>query len=337
LIFGGKSFEHDVSIESAKNVFRHLNKIPDNTEFNVIPVYVDKKGYFHGERTSDALLSGNTKVPEEFFYSKKTNFEPILQKVDIFFPMIHGRNGEDGNLQGFLELSNKKYIGSKTLASAICMDKATSKDIMKCNGIVQANYFYFYLSKDEIKDCEFCENVIIQNGLTFPVFIKPSMTGSSIGISKVSNISELKNALKSAARYDNKILVEQGVKGREIECAVAEIEGDIFSSIPGEIGYKSDFYDYQAKYESAETILSIPAKIPDFTIEEIRKTSENLFKLFGLKDFARIDFFLDGKKIVVNEINTIPGFTNSSMFPLLMEHSGYPVHKLLRDIILSYL
>ncbi len=336
LIFGGKSFEHDVSIKSAVNVFGYLNSNGKNG-FEAFPVYVDKNGFFHDEKISRDVLEKGISCGDLPFESHHADLKKILEKADLFFPLIHGRNGEDGNLQGFLEFMGKKYVGSKTLSSALCMDKASSKDILASHRIKQARYFYFFVSNDFSTDVKNCEEEITAGGISFPVFIKPSRTGSSIGISKIDSLRELGAAIKSASFFDEKIIVEEGIVGREIECAAVECDGKIICTVPGEIDYSSSFYDYGAKYESKETILRIPAVISEEKSRQIKYLCEKVFRLFGLKDYARVDFFLnpDGE-VLVNEINTIPGFTDNSMFPLLIRKSGYVIEELLSNMINSY-
>ena len=255
-----------------------------------------------------------------------------FQDIDVIFPVLHGSGGEDGTIQGMFEILNIPYVGSKVLGSSICMDKAYTKIIFEKAKINQANYVYirknkekYILVEEDFSEEELDLNEIINKiikKLEFPMFIKPSNSGSSVGINKVNNIDELKNAIKYAELFDNKILIEEGIEGKEIECAILGNE-EIEASILGEIIPAEEFYSYDAKYNNKESKTIIPANLDTDTSKEVRKIAKKAYKATDCRGFARVDFFVDkNNKIYINEINTIPGFTEISMYPKLWEASG---------------
>ena len=255
----------------------------------------------------------------------------IITELHIAFPLIHGPTGEDGIMQGFLTTVNLPYIGSSVLPSAICMDKVITKELISRTSIKTAQCFYF--SDYERKNINI--DKIIET-LHLPLFVKPASLGSSIGINKVKKADELLNAIEFAFQFDKKIVIEESIKGREIECAVlGNFSDDIIVSAPGEIITKVDFYSYEAKYSDTNvTELIIPAKIDNLLITQIKKTALLAYKTLLCEDYARVDMFLDkNNNIYLNEINTIPGFTKHSMYPLLMSLEGYTFSSLIDKLI----
>lgn len=335
LIFGGRSSENQVSVISAKSIFNNLDK----TKYEIQPIYIDKNG---------AWWKINSEIEEDIQKSdKKEKLENILKfikNMDLLFPILHGLYGEDGTIQGMFEMAKVPYVGCGVLASSVGMDKVYSKIIFEKAGLKQAKYKYVrkygnqYLYIDEnFNETRLALEEIaerITQALTFPLFIKPSNSGSSVGISKVNDIKELIEKIEYATNFDRKVLIEQGIKGREIECAVLGNE-DVISSCLGEVHSAEDFYSYDAKYKNKESKTDIPAKLEEDISKEIRNQAIKAFKAIDGKGLSRVDFFIEDKSkdIYINEINTLPGFTTISMYPKLFEASGISYKELLDKII----
>lgn len=337
VIFGGTSTEHDVSIASGTSVIKNLNK----DKYEIHPIYINKQGeWFKYQCTEQKLKVGDdVKVTE-----KIDNICEYLKKLDIVFPVLHGLGGEDGSIQGMLEILRIPYIGSKILGSSLCMDKVYAKIIFDKANILQAKYVYIRKNKNEyifVKK-DFSEeryNISeitqkIAEILKFPMFVKPSNSGSSVGINKANNISELEEYIKHAELFDNKILIEENIIGREIECAVLGNE-NIETSGLGEIIAGDKFYSFEAKYNNPESQTIISPDISEELSKEVKKLAKKAYKATDCKGLARVDFFVDDiqKKIYINEINTLPGFTNISMYPKLWEKSGLSYSELLDKLI----
>ena len=325
VIFGGMSTENEVSVVSANSILNNLYE----EKYEIHPVYIDKEGNWWKYKKQDNIELG-VEIENKEIIKNEISY---LKQLDVVFPVLHGLYGEDGTIQGLFELSKIPYVGCKVLASSIGMDKAYTKIIFDKAGLNQANYEYIrkykdkyiYVGKDfkeEILKLEEVANKIIKN-LTFPMFIKPSNAGSSIGINKAKNLEQLKEYIGAAGQFDNKILIEQGINGREVECAVLGNE-DVIASCVGEIKPAEEFYSYDAKYKNQESKTEIPANISKELSEEIRKQAIKVFKAIDGKGLSRVDFFIENEtnKIYINEINTMPGFTNISMYPKLFEASG---------------
>jgi D-alanine-D-alanine ligase len=247
--------------------------------------------------------------------------------------VLHGKNGEDGTVQGLLELAEIPMVGCDTASSAACMDKTFTNSMLAYNGIKKPAFYWFYaydFKKDPEKHIAGIEKAI----KCYPMFVKPANAGSSVGITKVSNKEELIKGIEIAALEDKKILVEQGIVGREVECAVLGNE-DPIASVTGEIVPSNDFYDYNAKYLSGSSELFIPARIPEDVSEEVRETAIHAYKIMGCSGLARVDFFVekDTDKVLLNEINTFPGFTSISMYPKLLNESGIGFAELIDRLI----
>ncbi len=295
VLFGGKSAEHEVSINSARNVIKAL----DTKKYQVTSIKIPRDGKF--------------------------NFEKI-KNFDVIFPVLHGPFGEDGSMQGLLKLAGVPFVGPSVLGSAIGMDKDVMKRILRDAGIPIGKFV-------TLKTGNKTDFTKMKNTLGLPLFIKPANMGSSIGVSKVRNENEFKKAVAEAFKYDTKIIVEEFINGREIECAV--LGNDIpIASIPGEIIANQEFYSYDAKYIDEGSVAEIPAKISKKQVKEIQELSIKTFKALSCEGLGRVDSFLTKKgEIFVNEINTLPGFTDISMYPKLWEASGIPVSKLLDRLI----
>lgn len=294
LLFGGKSFEHDVSIKSAISIFENI----DLNKFELQGIYVDKENKFYKSKIYD--LSENKVIDNIISY---------LKKFDIVFPIIHGKYGEDGKLQGMLDFFDIKYVGSKTIGSAIGMDKEISKIIFKSLGIPVIPYKVTNYVDCDINDIE---------KLGYPMIVKPVNGGSSIGVSKVENKKQLFKAIKYANKFDTRVIIEKFIKAQELECAILE-DKEIYVSDVGEIIIDDGFYDYDAKYKN-ETSTLLSANIDDSIKDKIKEYAKKAFIGINAKNFSRVDFFYDGENIYINEINTLPGFTNISMYPKLMEN-----------------
>lgn len=335
VIFGGMSTENEVSCISGASVIKHLNK----EKYNVFPIYIDKIGNWYKVKLEDVEKSEELENKEHI-----ENITEYLKQMDVIFPVLHGLYGEDGTIQGLFELLKIPYVGCGVLASSVGMDKVYTKLIFEKANINQAKYIYIrkYNEKYIYIDEEFNERIlelediakITNDKLEFPVFVKPSNSGSSVGINKAHNIEELKNAIVEAGKYDNKILIEEGIVGKEVECAVLGNE-DVISSCVGEIKSADEFYSYDAKYNNENSKTLIPAEISEENSKKIQKLAIKAFKAISGRGLSRVDFFIEDKteKIYINEINTLPGFTSISMYPKLFEAVGISYEKLLDDLI----
>ena len=317
VLFGGCSTEHEVSIKSAKAILENI----DYKKFKITAVGITKKNeWFIYEDIIDLLNKNWLKRKTR----KIENIINFIKNFDIVFPVIHGYGGEDGKLQGLLDLFNIKYVGSKTLASAVGMHKEFSKIIFNHLEIPQVPYLTI-TKKYNIKE--------IETTITYPMIVKPANGGSSIGINKVNNRKELIKAIKLAQKYDNKTIIEKFIKARELECAILEDKELIISDI-GEIKPCNEFYDYKAKYElSSETINK--ADIPKDISSQIKMYAKKAFIGINAKGLSRVDFFYDeeNNQIYLNEINTLPGFTTISMYPSLMTACNLTYQELITTLI----
>ncbi len=317
IVFGGNSTEHYISCLSAKTIIKHI----DRNIFDVTIVGITPNNEWYIFEGDINLLKSTSWVNSKNKH-KILNIIEFLKKYDIVFPLTHGNFGEDGKLQGFLDLFNIKYVGSKTAASAVGMDKSFSKAIFQSINIPQVPYLVINPLNYSIKK-------ILKN-INFPLMVKPANGGSSIGISKVKNIKQLKKAIKKAAIYDKKIIIEKFIKARELECSIIKDKKIQISTI-GEIIPANEFYDYNSKYNNNKSKLIIPAQLQKSTVNKIKAYANAAYQSIDCAGYARVDFFYDEKnnQIYLNEINTIPGFTEISMFPkLLMED-----YKSLKEII----
>lgn len=338
VIFGGMSTEHDVSIVSGTSVIKNL----DESKYDIYPIYINKCGnwYKYFDQEKRILEVGSSINVSE----KIENVMEYLKQLDIIFPVLHGLYGEDGTIQGLFELLKIPYVGCNVLSSCVGMDKVYTKIILDKAKINQAKYVYIrkYNEKYIYVDDEFNETVLslkeasvrISEKLGFPLFIKPSNSGSSVGVNKAKNIEELENCIEYASKYDKKILIEEFIDGHEVECAVLGNE-DIKASCVGEILPAEEFYSFDAKYKNSNSALCIPAKLPENISNEIRSLAVKAFKAIDGKGLSRVDFFVDKatSKIYLNEINTMPGFTNISMYPKLWEQAGLKYSELLDSLI----
>lgn len=340
IIFGGMSTENEVSVKSAEGILNNISR----RNYHVYPIYISQKGiwYRYIERTLEKGIHINIS-----HLQKIENITQYIKQLDIIIPVLHGLYGEDGTIQGLFEILQIPYVGCKVLASAIAMDKAYTKIIFEKAGLNQVKYMYIknvgdsYIYVDEDLQETMCTLDIIcknaVNKLKFPIFVKPSNSGSSLGVSKACNIEGLKEAIKTAEKYDSKILIEQGIDGKEVECAVLEKENcEIISSCVGEVQAADEFYSYDAKYVMSESKTLIPANISKEIESEIQYQAIKAFKAIDGRGLARVDFFIENVtgQIYINEINTFPGFTQISMYPKLFEETGIKYTELI-DILIQ--
>ncbi len=324
VVFGGRSGEHEVSLVSATSIIKAL----DRKKYQVIQIGVTKNGRWIIKEPLKTLKSG--KIIEK---GTKLLAEEILNKCEVIFPMIHGSYGEDGTLQGMLEMAGVAYVGAGVLASAVGMDKIIQKELFAQANLPIVKYEWF-LSQDWQRGHQ---DILrrIEKKLKYPVFTKPANSGSSVGIGKCHNYQELIQGINDATRYDRKGIVEQGIEGiREIEVSVLGND-EPKASVPGEIIASNEFYDYDAKYVDGKSQVVIPAKLLPKTLKEVQNIAVMAFKTLDLAGMARVDFFVTKGhfQVYLNEVNTLPGFTSISMYPKLWAASGLPYPKLLDKLI----
>jgi D-alanine-D-alanine ligase len=340
ILFGGRSAEHEVSLQSAKNIIDAI----DRNKYEVVLIGINKKGQWHLNEESRFLLpTTQSKLPElpesgenlalvpgkqsEQFVALSR--EKRLGSLEVIFPVLHGPFGEDGTVQGLLKLANIAFVGAGVLGSAVGMDKDVMKRLLRDAGLPVARFIVAnrYFRKEVAFD-------YARGQLGLPLFIKPANLGSSVGIHKVKDRQGFEAALRDAFKYDNKILIEECIDGREIECSVLGNDNPI-ASVPGEILPRHEFYSYEAKYlDENGAVLEIPAKLPSEISERIRQLAIKTFSVLCCEGMARVDFFLrNGREIIVNELNTIPGFTKISMYPKLWEATGISYSELIDKLI----
>lgn len=337
VIFGGMSTENEVSCMSASSILKSLNV----NKYNITPIYINRYGEWFKLK--------NVKINEDFNIEteKKESIQDVmgfLKNFDMIFPILHGLYGEDGTIQGLLELIKVPYVGCGVLASSVGMDKIYTKIIFDKVGLNQAKYIYIRKFKDKymyiddnfnFKLFELDDVIDIAiSKIKFPMFIKPSNSGSSVGINKAHNNEELRNAIIEASNYDKKIIVEEEILGKEVECAVLGNEEVIISCV-GEIKSAGEFYSYDAKYNNKESKTVIPAEISNEKSMEVQGLAKKAFRAIDGKGLSRVDFFIEDKtkKVYINEINTLPGFTNISMYPKLFSSIGISYEELLDRLI----
>ncbi len=338
VICGGRSTEHEVSVCSARNVYDAVDK----AKYDISLVRVEKSGAWTllnsvselqaapGYERFDSLLS----VEQSTALSESEMLRTIAasslhEGVDVMFPLIHGTFGEDGCLQGLLRLLNVPFVGAGVLGSAVGMDKDVMKRLLNHAGITTVKYRV--ITRKSARETSF---TAFEQELGSPFFVKPANAGSSVGVSRVANAAEFPEALRAAFRYDEKLLIEEGIHGRELECGVLGND-EPEASVVGEVIVRDEFYSYEAKYVNENgAILEIPALLPQETSEKVRELAVAAFKVLDCAGMARVDFFLaDDGRVLLNEINTVPGFTNISMFPLLWEASGVSYSELIDRLV----
>ncbi|MCI2110275.1 MAG: D-alanine--D-alanine ligase [Acidaminococcaceae bacterium] len=342
VIFGGASTEHEISCQSAINVIENIN----SNKYNVILVGITKEGEWllvkdislimnkkWYESRIKALLLPDAKMKS--LLVEGTDNKHSFYKIDVIFPVLHGKNGEDGTIQGLFEMAKIPYVGSGVLASAVAMDKVYTKIIcqtfLTAMGIKQAKYVSFVSKQWENQD--YCIK-FVEERLSYPVFVKPANAGSSCGITKAHSRAELIKGINLAWKVDGKIIVEETIVGRELECAVfCDKDGEVKASDIGEIKTSSGFYDYDAKYNDPCSETIVQTKLSRENAEIIRTAAKAIFTALGGFSLARVDFFLTKEDVVFNEINTMPGFTAISMYPMLWEAKGMSKPQLIQNLL----
>lgn len=328
LIYGGKSAEHEVSIKSAHSILQKIYY----EYYSVIPVYITREGNW----LKGSVLEEVTQIPDfeemnQTDTKESFNFIEMMEGESVAFPVLHGPNGEDGTVQGLFEVFDIPYVGAGVLASAVGMDKIISKSIFKDAGLPVLPYQEVKMTDWKV-DSEMVMTTL-ENTLDFPMFVKPANLGSSVGISRVLDKAKLKEAIEMAFEYDYRVVVEKGVKAREIEVAVLGNE-DIHTSVPGELIKHKPFYDYEDKYLNQEVIRQVPSEISDELTKELRELAAEAFHAIDGSGISRVDFFLtEDNKVYINEVNTFPGFTNNSMYPRVWAKTGLPYEDLIQEVI----
>lgn len=364
LLFGGCSGEHEVSISSARAIANALTSDQNSNKYELLPVYIQKDGLWQAGDVAQHVLESGKALPlngkdevylpssaaETELSSNQTEILPSTgsfsqlsrvgqtinwSEVDVWFPILHGPNGEDGTIQGLLKLMQVPFVGSGVLGSALGMDKLAMKMAFGHAGLAQVNYVAVNRSQIWSNPCVFpklCDQ--IEETLGYPCFVKPANLGSSVGIAKVRSRQELEAALDNAASYDRRIIVEAGVVAREVECAVLGNDHPK-ASVVGEITYQSDFYDYETKYTEGQADLLIPAPLPDTVTTKIQEMALQAFAAVDAAGLARVDFFYveETGEVLINEINTLPGFTATSMYPRLWAASGVSFPELVDQLV----
>ncbi|MBR8831449.1 MAG: D-alanine--D-alanine ligase [Chroococcopsis gigantea SAG 12.99] len=336
LLFGGKSGEHEVSINSARAILQGLSSGDNPSKYSVYPFYIDKSGFWHTGETAQSVLDSARPLPcDEIAKPNLWLFPPQAAEIDLWFPILHGPNGEDGTLQGLLSLMTVPFVGSGVLGSSVGMDKIAMKAVFASAGLPQVKYMAVTRSEIWSNPCVFpklCDR--IEETLDYPCFVKPANLGSSVGISKARNRNELEAALDGAASYDRRIIVEAGVNARELECAVLGNDNPQ-ASVVGEITFDADFYDYETKYTDGRSQMVIPAQIPSHVQSRIQEMAIGAFKAIDGRGLSRVDFFYVEKtgELFINEINTLPGFTKFSMYPQMWKSSGIDFPQLVDKLI----
>ncbi len=333
-LFGGCSSEYDVSLVSASSVIRNI----DNKKYDIVMIGITKEGNFYlyngsvddiesnkwfSEKTCKKITISSNRIDHGFIIIETNE----IIKIDIAFPILHGKNGEDGRLQGLFELAGIPYVGCGMTSSAICMDKFIAHELVKSNGIIVPKSYLFskYDSKDyilnKIKD------------LNYPIFVKPLKAGSSFGITKVKDEFSLNNAIDLAFSFDDYIIIEENIDGFEVGCAVLGNNNLVIGEVD-EIELKDGFFDYKEKYTLETSKIILPARLDKETREKIKETALSIYKILGCKGFARVDmFYTKDNKIVFNEVNTIPGCTSHSRYPSMLKEIGYEFSEVIDELI----
>lgn len=356
VIFGGKSSEHEVSLSSAASIIASI----DRDKYEIVPIGITKTGrWVLGEGAKKLIPQEVIEAGRPILIPPDPQVKEILpmpapsesqggstaslahrpsrgplesNAIDVVFPVLHGRFGEDGTIQGLLELAGIPYVGGGVLASAVGMDKDVMKRLFRDAGLPIPKFLVF--RKEELSSRRAACKQSIASKIGFPCFVKPANSGSSVGIHKVHSVRELERAFADALRYDEKVLVEQGIVGREIECSVLGNQAPL-ASVPGEVISVHEFYDYEAKYIDEGSRLIIPAKLTKAQLQRVRKLAVAAYTAIDCTGMARVDFFVErpSGKVYVNEINTIPGFTKISMYPKLWEASGISYTELIDRLL----
>ena len=331
LIFGGASGEHDVSIRSAATVAEGLASGANKERYRVQHVYIDRQGRWWGEAIARQVLSSGQALADDGSRPGFSGFPDGCLEVEIWYPVLHGPNGEDGTIQGLFSLMQRPFVGSGVLGSAVGMDKLAMKAAFSAAGLPQGPYRPV-LASELGSNNQLLEELETQLG--YPCFIKPANLGSSVGISKATNRSELQAGLDLAASHDSRLLVEKGLQVRELECAVLGGQ-HLKASVLGEVSFDADWYDYETKYSSGLSSTQIPADLPEAISSRAQLLAIEAVQAVGASGLSRVDFFYEeaSGNLLINEINTLPGFTSQSMYPMLWKASGVPLEELVHQLL----
>ena len=331
LIFGGASGEHDVSIRSAATVAEGLASGANKERYRVQHVYIDRQGRWWGDAIARQVLSSGQALADDGSRPGFSGFPDGCLEVEIWYPVLHGPNGEDGTIQGLFSLMQRPFVGSGVLGSAVGMDKLAMKAAFSAAGLPQGPYRPV-LASELGSNNQLLEELETQLG--YPCFIKPANLGSSVGISKATNRSELQAGLDLAASHDSRLLVEKGLQVRELECAVLGGQ-HLKASVLGEVSFDADWYDYETKYSSGLSSTQIPADLPEAISSRAQNLAIEAVQAVGASGLSRVDFFYEeaSGSLLINEINTLPGFTSQSMYPMLWKASGVPLEELVHQLL----
>ena len=334
VVFGGKSSEHEVSIKSAKTIYNALRHLSNKERYIARPIYIDKYGYWHDYIFSESILFD--KKDHLIFEERRVNLTNLskMEDIDVWFPCLHGPNGEDGVIQGLFKSTGKPFVGSGVLGSALGMDKIAMKSVFKSYNLPQVPYIS--LNKADIQNNLYMKSIYeqINKIISYPCFIKPANLGSSVGITKAYSKEEFITGIEFAAKYDERIIVEKSIEGRELECGVLG-KSIMKSSVVGEVKFQTDWYTYESKYNENLSSTVIPAELNVEIANKIQKLAIEACKAINAYGLASVDFFYQEstQKIYINEVNTLPGFTKTSMYPTLWEASGLKLEKLVASLI----
>ena len=331
LIFGGASGEHDVSIRSAATVAEGLASGANKERYHIQHVYIDRQGRWWGDAIARQVLSSGQALADDGGRPGFSGFPDGCLEVEIWYPVLHGPNGEDGTIQGLFSLMQRPFVGSGVLGSAVGMDKLAMKAAFSAAGLPQGPYRPV-LASELGSNNQLLEELETQLG--YPCFIKPANLGSSVGISKATNRSELQAGLDLAASHDSRLLVEKGLQVRELECAVLGGQ-HLKASVLGEVSFDADWYDYETKYSSGLSSTQIPADLPEAISSRAQLLAIEAVQAVGASGLSRVDFFYEeaSGNLLINEINTLPGFTSQSMYPMLWKASGVPLEELVHQLL----
>ena len=331
LIFGGASGEHDVSIRSAATVAEGLASGANKERYRVQHVYIDRQGRWWGDATARQVLSSGQALADDGSRPGFSGFPDGCLEVEIWYPVLHGPNGEDGTIQGLFSLMQRPFVGSGVLGSAVGMDKLAMKAAFSAAGLPQGPYRPV-LASELGSNSQLLDELETQLG--YPCFIKPANLGSSVGISKATNRSELQAGLDLAASHDSRLLVEKGLQVRELECAVLGGQ-HLKASVLGEVSFDADWYDYETKYSTGLSSTQIPADLPEAISSRAQLLAIEAVQAVGASGLSRVDFFYEeaSGSLLINEINTLPGFTSQSMYPMLWNASGVPLEELVHQLL----
>lgn len=340
VIFGGASSEYEISLRSAASVIRNVDR--EKFQLETLAILRDGRQFLYrgevekiedgsfvndAENLLPAVISPCPAHHGIVIFNKAEGTYKLLN-IDVFFPVVHGENCEDGNLQGLLKLSGVPFVGSDNRGSAVGMDKSLTKALLERENIPMADWYLFRREKDLNESIAECEK-----SLSYPIFVKPCGTGSSVGVSKAENREALIKALDAAYKYDSKVLAEETISGSEIEVAVMDTVEGVFASFPGELVMGEGFYDYDTKYKNSTAQFYIPARLSGERLDKARQLAKKIFKALDCRGLSRVDFFATEKGLVFNEINTLPGFTSISMYPKLMDNMGIEYGELITRLV----